>query len=402
MKKNENFNKKYGLVITLIVFTYTLNFLFTILTARYLSLSDFGIFSVINYLSALIGLAFYGFHNIALTSKHRDNLLDLTKYQKIEVLRKKPLMLIILCMLLVAATSWIGFGDRSLPYLSLLVVTPITFVLSLYFGLATSLGLMNSILVLTVVSSSLRILTICLQQLLQIDVNLFLFILALIPYLIFLIIKNKIINFKDFFVTKDINIGLGLSFLGFAFWVGTSLDVILVRFVFDSEDSGLYMLSATIGRSVLFVYLYFVQHEYPIMTAKGTFFSTRILYKKGLLILLLSAGIILLFGDQMIRLAFNKDSTSFNIFTAAYILSLLPLVYVLPQIQLLTIQHQFGLTGFFSLSIVSSAITLVLWAETKWECVLISFCTNMIFALFISFSRVTYADGIRIWRPSNG
>ena len=402
MKKKEFLNKQSSLGLAIIFFTYVLNFLFTVLTARYLSLSDFGIFSVVNYLFALVGLAFYGFHNIALTSKHGDNITDLAKYQKIEALRKKPLLLLILCMLLVAATSWIGFGDRSLPYLSLLIITPITFVLSLYFGLATSLGLINSILVLSLISSSLRILTICLQKLLQLDVNLFLFILALIPYLIFVLIRNKLINFKDFFVTKDMNVGLGLSLLGFVFWVGTSLDVILVRFVFDSEDSGLYMLSATIGRSVLFVYLYFVQYEYPMMNARSKHFSTNVLYKKGLLILLASTGIILLLGDQMIRFAFNKDSTSFTIFTATYIISLLPLVYVLPQIQLLTIQQKFGLTGFFSVIIFFTVTILVLWAETKWECVLISFCTNTMFALLIKLSHSKFLDSIKVWRVPNG
>ena len=402
MKKNELLNKKSSLGLAIIILTYVLNFLFTVLTARYLSLSDFGIFSVVNYLFALVGLAFYGFHNIALTSKHGDNLSDLAKYQKIEVLRKKPLLLIILCMLLCATTSWIGFGDRSLPYLSLLIITPITFVLSLYFGLATSVGLINIILILSLISSSLRILTICLQKLLQLDVNLFLFILALIPYLIFLIIRNRLINFRDFFVTKEMNVGLGLSLLGFVFWVGTSLDVILVRFVFDSEDSGLYMLSATIGRSVLFVYLYFVQYEYPMMSTRGSHFSTNILYKKGITILFASAGIILLLGDQIIRLAFNKDSTSFTIFTAIYIISLLPLVYVLPQIQLLTIQKKFGLTGFFSGIILFSITALVLWAETNWESVLISFCTNTMFAVLIWLSHSKNVDGIKIWRDSNG
>jgi hypothetical protein len=284
--------------------------------------------------------------------------------------------------LIISAVILLLLPDK-IPYLSVLVFIPAAFALSIYIGIAVSIGKINLVLKLTLFVSLIKILFLMITQLNQAQTWQFLFLLSTLPYFSLIFAEKKILRIKRFYVTKNLRSAINLSFLGFVFWVGTGLDAILVRFVFNSSEAGVYMISATIGRTVLFVYLYFVQSEYPRMTFDKPYRNLKKLYLNGISLLVSSAVFLILFGNTIAVNLLDKNLPTFASFTSLYILSLSPLVYVLPQLQLLGIFKAFSITPLLFALLCMTLVAFFIFTQSFYSCLIILFASNMAYAFMI-------------------
>jgi hypothetical protein len=156
-----------------------------------------------------------------------------------------------------------------------------------------------------------------------------------------------------------------------------------VRFIFNANEAGVYMVSATIGRTVLFIYLYFVQSEYPRMSSDRPYRNFNKLYVNGIGLLLSAAIFLTLFGKIIAANIFDKALPGFASFSSLYILSLTPLVYVLPQLQILTIFKAFSFTPFLFALVCLTLFIYLVFAQSFHGCLMILFATNLAFMFLI-------------------
>jgi hypothetical protein len=331
-------------------------------------------------------MSFYGYQNIAQNSIQLDMNKTNAKYRRVDQFVKQ--YLINAAPFLLAVTIFLITPLNKTNYVTVIVFAPAAFAMSLYVGIGISIGKINSILILTLYVSVFKILSIFVYKLPENGLLGFLCILSILPYLTVFLASKKVAKLKNFYVVRNVKNTLNLGVLGFIFWVGTGLDVVLIRFVLNSNESGAYMISATVGRTVLFVYLYFVQSQYPIMSLSTSDWKPWRLYMNGILIICLSAVFIKTFGSIIATNVFAKNLPTFSDFTFLYIMSLVPLVYVFPQLQLLTIDKNFKITPMFLFLIFLATLAYLLCADSKSGSLKIMFVCNCAFMVLIYLLRI--------------
>ena len=385
----ENFEFLNGML--LISASYFLNAIFVAAAIRFLSFEEYSIFALINYIFSVIGISFYSFQNLGLTSnssnaeKAGEKRILIGSYLRTFYLTIAALALIVILMV-----NAINI-EINLSYYTLLVFAPAMFVMSIYLGIAISQGKMHLILRIGLFGACLKVIVLAASEVFEYEVWILLLSLALIPYFTNYLLKQKLSSFKVLRIHSDVKNTLGMSLIGIVFWIGTSLDVFLIRLVLNEEQSGIYMVTATLGRTILFIYLYLVQREYPKMRSNVGKQSITHLYLKGFYCLVPSSLLFYFFGDIISQSIFGKSFETFQGFTTLYLLSLLPLVYVLPQLQYLVIKHDFRIIPIFVIILIISAFSLVVFSKATSDVLGISFLTNLLFAFVLHFQRVIKA-----------
>jgi O-antigen/teichoic acid export membrane protein len=179
-----------------------------------------------------------------------------------------------------------------------------------------------------------------------------------------------------------------IAVLGLLYWTASGVDLFFLNFALGGEEAGQYAVIATICRFGLIPTIYFGQKSFPTLIhnfSLGLENQQVILRTAKVGIIFISAGAFATFliGDTIFTLLLGRAVEGYSLFATLYLLSLIPLCFAFPQMQLsLVSTSSRQMISIATLLAITSAFVIVL-AKTPLQLLLIQTVNNFILAFVL-------------------